>query len=93
MTREELIEFACEVTASRVTDLSADQMQKLTAIVQSLSRFGSDEFESFGQLCALRADIDDAVTEGAGDVVTVRLERQQWQFLLALIDRAIREHA
>lgn len=93
MTREELIEFACEVTASRITDLSAEQMQKLTAIVQSLSRFGSQEFESFGQLCGLRAEIDEAITADGGEFVSVRLEREQWQFLLAVIDRAIREHA
>lgn len=93
MTKEELLEFACEITASKVTDLNADQMQKLTVIVQRLSAFGSDEFKSFGQLCALRADIDEAAAEASGDTVTVRLSQEQCAFLLAVIDRAIREHA
>jgi len=93
MTKEELLEFACEVTASKITDLSTDQMQKLMAIVQRLSTFSSDEFDSFGQLCALRADIDEAVAGSIGDAVTLRLPRDQCAFLLQLIDRAIREHA
>lgn len=93
MTQEELIEFACEVTASRVTDLDAGEMRKLAMVVQRLSAFGSQEFESFGQLCALRAEVDEAVTQNAGGTMALRLSREQCGFLLALIDRAIREHA
>ena len=93
MTQEELIEFACEVTASRVTDLNLDEMQKLAMVVQRLSAFGSQEFESFSQLCALRAEVDDAVNDAAGADVRLRLSNEQCAFLLALIDRAIRDHA
>ena len=93
MTKEELIEFACELTGGNITDLSPDQMQQLTAVMQRLSAFGSEEFKSFGQLCALRADVDEALTHGMNDPVMLRFSREQCTFLLALIDRAIREHA
>jgi hypothetical protein len=93
MTKEELIEFACELTGGNVKDLSGDQMEKLTTIMQRLAVFGLDEFKSFGQLCAIRADIDAAVTAGTDDLVVLRLTKEQCAFLVTLIDRAIREHA
>jgi hypothetical protein len=93
MTKDELIEFACEIIGGNVKDLSAEQMEKLTAIMQRLAVFGSDEFKSFGQLCAIRTDIAAAVTAGTDDLVMLRLTQEQCSFLIALIDRAIREHA
>jgi hypothetical protein len=93
MTKEELIEFACEITGGNVRDLTADQMKKLTTIMQRLAVFGSDEFKSFGQLCAIRTVITAAVTAGTDDLVVLRLTKEECAFLIALIDRAIREHA
>jgi hypothetical protein len=93
VTKEELIDFACEITGRNVKDLSADQMQKLMNIMQHLTACGLDEITSFGQLCAIRSDIDAAVAAGTGDLVTLRLTKEQCAFLLALIDREIREHA
>jgi len=93
MTKEELIEFACEITGGNVEDLSADQLQKLTAIMKRLAECSLDELRLFGRLCAMRADIDAAVTAGADNFVTLRLTKEQCAFLLALIDREIREHA
>jgi hypothetical protein len=92
VTKEELIDFACEVTGGNVKDLSADQMRKLMTIMQRLAECSLDELKSFGQLCAMRTDIDAAVTAGTDDFVTLRLTKEQCAFLLALIDREIREH-
>ncbi|MBO0758993.1 MAG: hypothetical protein J2P54_24370 [Bradyrhizobiaceae bacterium] len=88
-----MIEFACEITGGNVNDLSADQMEKLTTITQRLAAFGVHEFKSFSQLCTIRADIDAAVNAGTDDLVILRLTKEQCAFLVALIDRAIREHA
>jgi hypothetical protein len=93
VTKEELIDFACEITGRNVEDLSTDQMQKLMNIMQHLAECSLDEIKSFGQLCAIRSDIDAAVTAGTGDFVTLSLTKEQCAFLLALIDREIREHA
>ncbi len=92
MTKEELIEFACEITGGDVNELSADQMQKLMPMVERLAECSLDEHRSFGQLCATRAAIDAAVTAGTEDLVTLHLTKRQCTFLLALIDREIREH-
>jgi hypothetical protein len=95
MTKEELIEAACEIIGGDVKDLSVDQVQKLMTVVQHLSDLSLKEHRSFGNLCAIRTTIDAAVTAGGttDDLVTVRLTKEQCAFLLALIDREIREHA
>jgi len=95
MTKEELIEAACEITGGNVTDLSAHQIQKLMTITQHLTDLSSNERRSFGNLCALRATIDAAVIPGGttDDLVTLRLTKEQCAFLLAVVDREIREHA
>jgi len=95
MTREELIEAACEIIGGNVKDLSVDQIQRLTTITQHLADLSLNESRSFGNLCDLRAIIDAAVTPGGitDDLVTLRLTRQQCAFLLALIDQEIRQHA
>jgi hypothetical protein len=91
MTKEELIEAACEIIGVNVTDLSAGQIEKLTAVTQHLADLSLNERRSFGHLCAIRAAADAADT--TDDLVTLRLTKEQCAFLLALIDRAIREHA
>lgn len=93
VTKEELIDFTCEITGSSVNDLSADQMNKLTTIMQCLAECSFAELKSFGQLCAMRTDIDAAVAAESRDLVTLRLTKDRCAFLLALIDREIREHA
>jgi hypothetical protein len=95
MTKEELIEAACEIIGGNVKDLSVDQVQKLMTVAQHLSDLSLKEHRSFGNLCAIRATVDDAVTAGGtmNDLVTVRLTKEQCTFLLALVDREIREHA
>jgi hypothetical protein len=95
MTKEELIEAACEITGGNVKDLSVDQVQRLMSIVQHLTDLSLNERRSFGNLCAIRATIDAAVTPGgsAENLVTLRLTEEQCAFLLALIDREIRELA
>jgi hypothetical protein len=93
MTKEELIEFACEITGGDVGGLSADQIQRLMIMVERLAECSLDERRSFGQLCAARADIAAAVTVCTDNLVTLRLTREQCTFLLALIDREIREHS
>jgi hypothetical protein len=95
MTKEELIEAACEITGGNVKDLSVDQVQRLMSIVQHLTDLSLNERRSFGNLCAIRATIDAAVTPGgsAEGLVTLRLTEEQCAFLLALIDREIRELA
>src|SRR5258707_15171580 len=95
MTKEELIEAACEIIGVDVKDLSVDQNQKLMTITQRLADLGLKESRSFGNLCAIRAIIDDAVTPDGStdDLVTLRLTKEQCAFLLALVDQEIREHA
>ena len=95
MTKEELVEAACEIIGGNVTDLSADQVQKLMTIVQHLADLSLKEHRSFSNLCAIRTTIDAAVAAGGttDDLVTVSLTEEQCAFLLALIDREIREHA
>ena len=95
MTKEELIEAACEIIGVDVKDLSVDQNQKLMTITQRLVDLGLKESRSFGNLCAIRATIDAAVIPEAttDDLVTLRLTKEQCAFLLALVDREIREHA
>ena len=95
MTKEELIEAACEIIGGNVKDLSVDQVQKLMTVVQHLSDLSLKEHRSFGNLCAIRTTIDAAITAGGttDDLVAVGLTKEQCAFLLALIDREIREHA
>jgi len=95
MTKEELVEAACDIIGANVTDLSADQVQKLMTIVQHLADLSLKERRSFGNLCAIRTIIDAAVAARGttDDLVTVSLTEEQCAFLLALIDREIREHA
>ena len=95
MTKEELIEAACEVIGGNVKDLSVDQVQKLMTVVQHLSDLSLKEHRSFGNLCAIRATIDAAVTPDGGtdDLVTLRLTKEQCEFLIALVDQEIREQA
>jgi hypothetical protein len=52
MTKEELIEAACEIIGVDVKDLSVDQNQKLMTITQRLTDLGLKESRSFGN-CAL----------------------------------------
>ena len=95
MTKEELIEAACEITVGNVKYLSVDQIQRLLTITQYLTDLSLNERRSFGNLCAVRAAIDAVVTPGGttDDLVTLRLTKEQCAFLLALVDREIREHA
>jgi hypothetical protein len=95
MTKEELIEAACEITGGNMKELSAEQIQRLTIIMQHLTDLSLDESRSFGNLCAIRAIMDAAVIPGGTpyDVVTLRLTKEQCAFLLGLLDREIREHA
>jgi ferritin-like protein len=95
MTKEELIEAACEIIGVDVKDLSVDQNQRLMAIAQHLADLSFEEQRSFGNLCSLRATVDAAVTAGGttDNLVTVSLTKEQCAFLLALIDQEIRQHA
>jgi hypothetical protein len=95
MTKEELIEAACEIIGGNVTDLSADQVQKLTTIAQHLADLSLKDRRSFSNLCAIRTTIDTTVTAGGmtDDLVILRLTKEQCAFLLALVDQGIREHA
>ena len=95
MTKEELIEAACEITGGNMKDLSVDQIQRLTTIMQHLTDLSLNETRSFGNLCGIRAIIDAAVTPGGtpNDLATLHLTKEQCGFLLGLIDREIREHA
>ena len=58
-------------------------------------RLEANERRSFGNLCDIRAAMDATVTPGGttDDLVTLRLTREHCGFLLALLDREIREHA
>ena len=95
MTKEELIEAACEITGGNVKDLSADQIQRMMTIMQHLTDLSLNERKSFSNLCAIRAAIDADVAAGGptDDSVTLRLTKDQCAFLLALVDREIREQA
>jgi hypothetical protein len=95
MTKEELIEAACEIIGRNGKDLSNDQIQGLMNIIQHLTDLSLNERRSFGNLCAIRAIINAAVTaDGAtDDLVTLRLTKEQCAILLVLVDREIREHA
>lgn len=95
MTKEELIDAAWEIMGGNTKELSADQMRGLTAIIERLADLSLDERRSFDNLCAIRAIIDAAAAAPgtADDVVTLRLTREQRAFLLALVDKEIREHA
>ena len=95
MTKEELIEAACEIIGGDVRDLSVDQVQKLMTVAQHLSDLSLKEHRSFGNLCAIRTTIDAAViADGTtDDLVILRLTKEQCAFLLALVDQEIRQHA
>jgi len=94
MTKEELIDAACEIIGGNPKELSVDQIQGLMTIIERLAELSRDERRSFDNLCALRAIIDAATPSGAGnDPVTLRLTKGQHAFLLALVDKEIREHA
>jgi hypothetical protein len=95
MTKEELIDAACEIIGTNAKELSVDQMQGLMTIIERLANLSLDERRSFDNLCAIRTIIDAAATPPgtADDLVTARLTKGQCAFLLALIDKEIREHA
>ena len=95
MTKEELIEAACEIIGVNVKDLSVDQIQRLTSTAQHLVNLSLNERRAFGNLCAIRAAIDAAATprDTTDDLVALRLTKEQCAFLLALVDQEIREHA
>src|SRR5260370_12184634 len=94
MTKEELIEAACEIIAANVKELSADEVEKLMTVAQHLSDLSLKEHRSFGNLCAIRTTIDAAVTAGGltDDLMTVHLTKEQCAFLLALVNREILDH-
>lgn len=95
MTRDELIEAACEIIGGNARELSVDQLQGLMAVIERLADLSLNERRSFGNLCAIRAIIDAAVAPGAttDDPVTLLLTKEQCAFLLSLVDKEIREHA
>jgi hypothetical protein len=95
MTKEELIEAACEIIGHSVKDLSVDQIQRLKTLTQHLADLSLNERRSFNNLCTIRAVIGAAITPGGttDDLVTVRLTKDQCTFVLALVDQEIREHA
>jgi hypothetical protein len=57
MTKEQLIEAACEIIGVNVTDLSVDQIERLTTVTQHLADLSLNEHESFGHLCAADSDL------------------------------------
>jgi ferritin-like protein len=95
MTKEELIEAACEIIGGNAKELSVEQIQGLMTIIERLAELSLDERRSFGHLCTIRAIIDAAVAPPGtpDDLVTLYLTREQCAFLLALVDKEIREHA
>ena len=93
MTKEELIDAACEIIGGDAKELSTDQMQGLMTIIERLADVSLDERRSFDNLCTIRAIIDAAATGTEDDLVTLRLTKGQRAFLLALVDKEIREHA
>jgi hypothetical protein len=95
MTKEELIEAACEITGGSAKELTVDQLQGLMTIIERLADLSLNERTSFGNLCAIRALIDAAAAPPgtADDLVSLRLTKAQCAFLLALVDKEIREHA
>jgi hypothetical protein len=95
MTKEELIDTACEIIGGDAKALSTDQMQGLMIIIERLADVSLDQRRSFDNLCTIRAIIDAAANspKTADDLVTLRLTEGQRAFLLALVDKEIREHA
>jgi hypothetical protein len=95
MTKEELIEVACEVIGDDAKELSADQIQGLMTVIERLADLSLNERRSFGNLCIIRAIVDAALArrETTHDLVTLRLTKEQCVFLLALVEKEIREHA
>ena len=95
MTKEELIDAACEIVGDNAKELSVEQIQGLMTVIERLAELSLDERRSFGNLCAIRAILAAAVTHHgtADNVVTVRLTQDQCTFLLGLVDKEIREHA
>ncbi len=51
MTKEELIETACEIIGINVKDLSVDQIERLATITNRLADLSLNEHRSFGYLC------------------------------------------
>jgi hypothetical protein len=95
MTKEELIDAACEIIGGNTKELSVDQMQGLMTIIERLADLSLEQRRSFDNLCTIRAIIDAAANSPgtADDLVTLRLTEGQRAFLLALVDKEIREHA
>lgn len=95
MTKEELIDAACEIVGGNAKGLSVEQIQGLMTIIERLADLSLNERRSFGNLCMIRAVIDAALARGAtaDDLVTLHLTQEQCVFLLALVDKEIREHA
>ena len=95
MTKEELIDAACEIIGGNSKKLSVDQMRGLMTIIERLADLSLDQRRSFDNLCTIRTIIDAAATPPgtADDLVTLRLTKGQRAFLLALVDKEIREHA
>jgi hypothetical protein len=95
MTKEELIDAACEIVGGNSKELSVDQMQGLMTVIERLADLSLDQRKSFDNLCTIRAIIHAAATPPgtADDLVTLRLTKPQHAFLLALVDKEIREHA
>jgi ferritin-like protein len=95
MTKEDLIEAACEIIGGNAKELSVEQIQGLMTIIERLTDLSFNERRSFANLCAIRAIIDAAVALSgmADDLVTLRVSKEQCAFLLALVDKEIREHA
>src|SRR5258708_17099256 len=89
MTKEELIEAACEIIGGNVNDLSVDQVQKLMTVAQHLSDLSLEEHRSFGNLCAIRTTIDAAVTAGGNDGrFSDRAADQRTVRIFACVDRS-----
>jgi hypothetical protein len=95
MTKEELIEAACEILGGNAKEMSVEQLQGLMTVIERLADLSLSERRSFASLCAIRAIIDAAVAlcGAANDLVTLRLSKEQCGFLLTLVDKEIREHA
>jgi hypothetical protein len=94
MTKEELIEAACEIIGGDAKELSVEQIQGLMTVIERLADLSFNERRSFANLCAIRAIIDAAVAlSRTANLVTLRLSKEQCAFLLALVDKEIREHA
>jgi len=94
MTKEELIEAACEIVGVNMNELSADQIRRFTTLAEHLTDLSFNEQRSFANLCMIRAVIDAALTadRAADNFVMLRLTKEQCAFLLKLVDQEIREH-